>query len=117
MMYEKSPGMKKIINFKVAFVKIITRMVKAYDEERIIFDCYDNVQSLKQGKEMKFAIHDDIYIGKITRKELLSASKTKATLSKIVGNAVLEVYKGAKKKVVVVKGTTVQINQPHFLAE
>ena len=41
MMYEKSLGMKKIINFKDAFVKRITRMVKPYDEERIIFVCYE----------------------------------------------------------------------------
>ena len=50
--------MKIIINFKDAFVKNITRMVKPYDEERIIFDCYDMA---------------------------------------ILGNAVLEEYKGAKK--------------------
>ena len=54
---------------------------------------------------------------KITLKELLSASKTKALLSSILGNAVLERYKGSKKKVVVVKGTTVQIIQPHALTE
>ena len=66
---------------------------------------------------MEFVIHDDIDIAKITRKELLSASKTKALLSNILGNALLEEYKGSKKKVVVVKGTTVQINQPHSLAE
>ena len=42
------------------------KMVKPYDEERIIFDWYDIAQSLKhktrampaQGKEMEFAIHD-----------------------------------------------------------
>ena len=67
-MYEKSPGIKKIINFKGAFVKRITRMVKPYDEEHIIFDCYDIAQSLKrktrtkraQGKDMEFAIHDEM---------------------------------------------------------
>ena len=77
--------MKKIINFKDAFVKRITRMLKPYDEERIIFDCYDITQSLKQktrakraqGKEMEFAIHDEMDIAKITRKELPSVSKTK----------------------------------------
>ena len=45
-------------------------MVKPYDEERIIFDCYDIAQSLKQktrakraqGKEMEYAIHDAIDI-------------------------------------------------------
>ena len=36
-----------IINFKDAFVKRIIRMVKSYDEERIIFDWYDIAQSLK----------------------------------------------------------------------
>ena len=41
-----SPGMKKIISFNDDFVKRITRMVKPYDEERIIFDCYDIAQSL-----------------------------------------------------------------------
>ena len=46
---------------------------------------------------MEFAIHDDIDIAKITRKELFSASKTKALLTNILGNAVLEEYKGSKK--------------------
>ena len=112
--------MKKIINFKNAFVKRITRMVKPYDEGRIICDRYDMAQSLKQktrakraqGKEMVFAIQDEMDIAKITIKELLSASKTKELLSNILGNVLLEEYKGSKKKVVVVKGTTVQINQP-----
>ena len=62
-------------------------------------------------------IHDEMHIAKITLKELLSASKTKALLSNSLGKALLEEYKGSKKKVVVVKGTTVQINHPHSLAE
>ena len=119
------PGMKKIINFKDAYVKRITRMVKPYDEGRIIFDRYDMAQSLKQktrakraqGKEMEFAIYDEMDIVKITLKELLSASKTNALLSHNFGNALLEEYKGSKKKVVAVKGTSVQINHPHSLAD
>ena len=122
---KKGPGIKKIINFKDAFVKRITRMVKPYDEGRIIFDRYDIAQSLKQktrakraqGKEMEFATHDEMDIAKITLKELLSDSKTKALLFNILGNTFLEEYKGSKKKVVVVKGTTIQINRPHSLAE
>ena len=51
-----------------------------------------------QGKEMEFAIHDEMDIAKITLKELLSASKTKALLFTILGNVVQEEYKGAKKK-------------------
>ena len=58
---------------------------------------------------MEFAMHDQMDIAKVTLKELLSASKTKALLSNILGNGVLEEYKGSKKKVVIVKGTTVQI--------
>ena len=108
--------------FKDAIVKRITKMVM-YDEERIILDCYDIAQSLKQktrakraqGKEMTFAIHDEFNIAKITLKELLSASKTKTLLLNILGNSVLEEYKGWKRKVVVVKGITVQINQPHCM--
>ena len=111
--------------FKDAFVKRITRMVKPYDEERIIFDCYDIVQSPKQktrakraqGKETEFAVHDEMDIAKITLKELLSASKTKVLLSNILGNALMEEYKGSKQNFVVVKRTTVQINQHHSLAE
>ena len=113
-MYEKGPAMTKI-NFKDAFVKRITRMVKPYDEGRIIFYRYDIEQSLEQktrakraqGKEIEFAIYDEMDIAKITLKELLSASKTKVLLSHILGNALLEEYKGSKKKVVVVKGTSV----------
>ena len=85
-----------------------------------MFACYDIAQSLKQktkakraqGKEMEFAIHDEMDIAKITLKELLSASKTKALLSNIRSNVVLEEYKGSKKKVVVVKGTTVRSINP-----
>ena len=50
-------------------------------------------------------------IAKITLKELLSASRTKALFSDILGNDVLEEYKGSKKKAIVMKGTTIQINQ------
>ena len=117
--------MKKIINFKDAFVKRITRMVKPYDEGRIIFDRYDITQSLNQktrakraqGKEMEFAIHDEMDLAKITLKELLSASKPTMPISNILGNVVLDEYKGSQKKVVVIKGTTIQINKPHSLAE
>ena len=66
---------------------------------------------------MEFAIHAEMDIAKIILKELLSASKTNALFSKILGTIVLEEYKESKKKVVVVKGTTVQINQIHSLAE
>ena len=60
--------MKKIVNFKDAFVKRITRMVKPYDEGRIICDRYNIAQTQKQktrakraqGREMEFANHDDI---------------------------------------------------------
>ena len=73
---QKSPGTKSIINFKDTFVKRITRMVKPYDEGRIIFDRDDIAQSLKyetgtkraQGKEMEFAIHDEMDIANITLK-------------------------------------------------
>ena len=99
-------------------------MVKLYDEERIIFDCYDIAQSLKhntrakraQGKEMRFAIRDEMDIAKIILKELLSASKTKAFLSNIRGNATLDEYKGPNRKVVVVKCTTVPINPTLWLS-
>ena len=56
-------------------------------------------------------------IAKIILKELLPASKTKALISKKIGNVVLEEYKESNKNMVVVKGTTVQINQPYSLAE
>ena len=77
-------------------------MMKPYDDERTICDHYDITQSLKQNmrakraqrKEMEFTIHDEMDIDKI-----------------------IIIYKGSKKSVVVVKGTTVQINQPHSLAE
>ena len=49
-------------------------------------------------------------ITKITLKELLSASKTKALISNVLGNALLKEYKGSKKRVVVVKGTSVNNN-------
>ena len=93
--------------------------MKSYEEERIIFDWYDIAQSLKQktrakraqGKDIKFVIHNEMDIAKITLKELFCASKTEALISNMHGNAVLEEYNGSKRKVVVVKGNTVQINQ------
>jgi hypothetical protein len=108
-----SPGMKKIINFKDAFVTRITKIVKPYDEGRIICESLKQKARAKraQRKEMEFVIHDEMDIAKIALIELFSASKTKVLLSNILGNAILEEYKGSKKKVVVVKGTTVQINR------
>lgn len=122
---KKSPDMKIFLNFKNAFVRRITRMVKAYDEAHIIFDRYDITHSLKrktrakraQGNEMEFAVHDEMAIAKVTLKELLSAPKTKALLSNILGDAILNVFKESNMKVVVVKSTTVQVNYPHSLTD
>ena len=55
-------------------------------------------------------------IAKVTLKELQSTSKTKEILTNTFGDAVLEAYTGSEKKVVVVKGTTFLLNQPHSLA-
>jgi len=69
-----------------------------------------------KGKEMEFAIHDEMAIAKVTLKEPLSASSTKATLSNTLGDALLDCYKGSQKKVVL-KGTTVHVNQPYSLTD
>ena len=50
---KKSPDMKTILNFKDAFVKRIAKLVKSYNEARIIFDRYDIAQSLKQKTRAK----------------------------------------------------------------
>ena len=55
----------------------------------------------------KFALYEEMVITKVTLKELIYASKTKASLSGTLGEAVLEAYAGSAKKVVVIKGTTV----------
>ena len=97
---KKTPGRKKILDFKKAFVNRIARMVKSYDEAHILFDRYDVAQSWKQktrtkraqGKGMELAIHDEMDIAKVILKELISASKTKALLSNTLGDAVLEAY-------------------------
>ena len=100
---KKSPDMKIFLNFKNAFVRRITRMVTAYDEAHILFDRYDITHSLKlktrakraQGNEMEFVVHDEMAIAKVTLKELLSASKTKALLSNTLGDdcdAILDAF-------------------------
>ena len=66
---------------------------------------------------MEFAIHDEMAIAKVSLKELLSASKTKASLSFLLGDAILKEYEGSTKKVVVVKGTTAEVNSPHSMSE
>lgn len=122
---KKSPTMRTIVNFTEAFVKRIVGLVKPYDEGRVLFDRYDIVQSLKQKTRTKraggfvteFAIHDKMDIARITLKELLSASKTKATLSNILAEALLAEYKWSKKKMVVACGTTVRANEPHTVTE
>lgn len=50
---KKSSDMKIFVNFKNAFVKRITSMVKVYDEAHIIFDRYDITHSLKQKTRAK----------------------------------------------------------------
>ena len=60
------------INFKAVSFKVITRMVKPFDEGHILFERYDITQSLKQktrakraqGKEMEFEIHNEMDIAK-----------------------------------------------------
>ena len=66
---------------------------------------------------MECLIHNEMAIVKLTAKELLSASKTKASLSITLSDAVLEANKESKKKIVIVKGTAVQVNQSHTLKE
>ena len=92
--------MKKILDLKQAFVKRIQR--STYIEARIIFDRYVT-QSLKkktrekrskQNEEMvmKFQVHDDIIISKVSPKDLLSSSHTKAHLTELFGYTLFTVF-------------------------
>ncbi len=62
---------------------------------------------------MKFQVHDDMIISKVSWKDLLSSSHTKTQLTELFGEALLCAFNGSDKKVVVVKGTTVEANTPH----
>ena len=69
-----------------------------YSEARIIFDRYHVPQSLKEKTrekhanqvDMNFAVHDEMAISKISLKDLLSSSQTKAGLSNLFGDALLK---------------------------
>ena len=78
--------MKKILHFKEAFVKRIARLVKFSMRHTSYLTVMISLKQKTrfkqaQGKEMEFVIHDEMAIAKVAHKELLSASKTKASLS------------------------------------
>jgi len=87
--------MKKISDIQEAFIKRIESMLIGYNEGRVVFDRYMD-QSLKNKTRQKraattteFQIHSEMKLT-MSIKEILSASKTKSTLTSMLAQCLLE---------------------------
>ena len=103
----KTPKMIKIYDLQEEFIKRIVKMMKGYDEGRIVFDRYVD-QSLKHKTRSKrsetsteFAVHPDMCLT-MSIKDLLSASSTKRKLTTMIALATLEHFMSNNNAEVVV---------------
>src|SRR6202000_259013 len=92
---KKTPLMKKIVNLQEAFIQRIECMLIGYSEGRVVFDRYMD-QSLKNKTRQKravtsaeFHIHSEMKLT-MSIKEMLSASRTKSTLTSMLSLCLLE---------------------------
>ena len=91
----KTTKMTKVIHFQEEFLKGISKLMKGYDEGRIVFDKYLD-QSLKNKTRLirskssaEYAVHPDMSLT-MSIKDLLSASSTKRRLTVMLAEATLD---------------------------
>lgn len=126
---KKTPGMKKIIHLKHAFINTIKRRVHkgGYTEARILFDQYLPL-SLKEKTRAKratsdealragYEVHDEMNITTVPLRDLLSCSKTKGQLARLLAQGLLEEFAGYDLRIIVSYDTNIRINSPHILEE
>ena len=132
---KKSPTTTKMLHLKESFIKRVKPKLDRYPESRLFFDTYNEIAefSLKDGaREQRaesvsnelpnqysndgYQIHDEMSLKKTPLSELFTNTKTKKRLTMYLAKAVLEEYDGNKDhKVIVIFGTTININKPHQL--
>lgn len=111
---KKTPTMRKISDLSEAFIKRIEGMMVGYDEGRVVFDRYID-QSLKNQTRQKravtsteYEIHSEMKLT-MSLKELLSASRTKSSLTAMLAEGLLKYYsRNSTFKLVVVYGTKIK---------
>ena len=110
----KKTPMRKISDLSDVFIKRIEGMMVGYDEGRFMFDrCID--QSLKNQTLQKRAVtsteydkHSEMKLA-MSLKELLSASRTKSSLTAMLTEGLLKYYsRNSTSKLVVVCGTEIK---------
>ena len=103
-------------------MKIIDEMISTYDEARQLFDPYPDKITLKDNTHKKRAVPGllndegyDVHLEmplKMSVRELMSASKTKRKISKIISQLLLKRYQSSTKHLVVAYESTIQENDP-----
>ena len=124
---KKTPGMKRMLDFRDAFVKRIRQMSNSYQETCVIFDQYleNSLKSKTRAKRAvsevaasnHFIIHDDMVVAKISLKELLSSNKTKESLAEYLAQALLDEFSQSEMKFVVVYSNQARAALPHFVSD
>jgi hypothetical protein len=111
---KKTPAMKKLSDLAEAFIKRIEWMMIGYHEGRVVFDRYLD-QSLKNMTRQKrsttsteFEIHPEMKLT-MSLKDLLSASRSKSSLTSMFAQSLLEHFSSDSTfKLVVVYDTKIK---------
>ena len=115
---KKTPSMRKLSDLQEVFVKRIEGMMDGYNEGRVVFDRYLD-KSLKNKTRQKravtsieFEIHPEMKLS-MSLKEILSASRTKSTLTSMLAEGLQKRFaSNSTFKLVVVYDT--KIKGPDF---
>ena len=122
----KKPSTKLFKNLYSDFLKIIDEMISPYNEARFVFDPYSDKKTLKDNTHKKRAapgvlnsdgydVHMEMPL-KMSIKELMSASKTKRRISKILCELILQKYSvSGSPRIVAAYETTIKDNDPQSL--
>ena len=118
--------MTKILHLKEIFIKKFVRMSSIYDEVRILFDRYieDSLKAKTRAQRAtstsaraSYDVHDQMSISTVSLRELLSSSKTKKGLCKLLSEALLVEFEASSKKFVVSYSNLTKVNAPYTIEE
>ena len=128
---KKGPEATKMKHLKQQFIEKIAAKERKhnYAEVRVLFDHYKPGAGIKDKTQTKrvcqnespgmsgdngcFDVHDEMTLKKIPLKTLLSCKKTKGSLTRFLGEGILEYYKDSAIKVFVSYENRTQINAPY----
>ena len=119
---KKGPSVKKIPDLADQFIKRFEQMMVSYLEIRALFDQYletslkMNTRKKREGsKSVAFGIHDEMNISKISLKELLSDSSTKADFTRYLSKKLLRRF--SENNIVVSYDTHTEESKPDLIDE